>query len=71
MGGLVKRFYSLITGPGNGATTCNIVSTLKRTHLSFTSDESQIEDLDAFMARGNQMLEELGIVYDSDEEGSD
>ena len=70
-GGIVKRFFSLLSGPGNNACGINIVSVLKRAHICLTADESQIEDVPAFMSIFNRHIQKLGIKYDENEEGKD
>ena len=66
-----KRFASLVSGCGNMASGINIVSIDKRATFSITTDESQIEDLDGFARKMTANLEELGILYDPEEEGHD
>jgi len=39
-GGCVKRFFSLITGPGSCSTCISVVSILKRVSICVTSDSS-------------------------------
>jgi len=70
-GGIVKRMFSLLSGPGNNACSINIVSVLKRAHICLTADEFQIEDIPAFTELFNKHIERLGIKYDTNEEGKD
>lgn len=70
-GGQAKRFYFLGTGPGAMATSISIVSVCKRVQVCVTSDDSQIEDIKAFIGFFNQRIKEQGIEYDPNEEGDD
>lgn len=44
-----KRFFSLISGPGNLATSISIVSMPEIAQMTITADEFQINDIDKFM----------------------
>lgn len=67
----LKKFISSTTGTGNMATTLNVFTLHKRVSITLTSDTSQIEDVDGFIAYVNQRINELTIAYDSEEEGHD
>ena len=70
-GGIVKRFFSLLSGPGLFATSVSCVSILKRCHLSLTADESEIADLPLFMSYFEDLISEYNLKYSEDEEGKD
>ena len=70
-GSPAKRFFTLGSGPSNLATSINIVSIHKRAQVCVTSDESQIEDVPKFVGYFSEIIEELGIEYNEEEEGTD
>lgn len=70
-GSPARRFFTLASGPGSMATSINIVSIHKRATFCVTSDESQIDNVPEFIGYFNKQLKELGLNYESDEEGSD
>ena len=66
-----KKFNFLGSGSGNTATSITICSILKRAQIVVTSDESQIEDVPAFVELFNKEILRLGIQYEVSEEGDD
>lgn len=67
-GGEVVKLFALPSGAGNIATCVNIVTLAKQFQFSVVSDESQIEDVPAFVELINEVLRELDLEYKEDEE---
>ena len=63
-GQVANRFFSLVIGPGNLATSINVVSTLNTAQLSFVADTFQISDLDKFVSYFDDIIKELDIEND-------
>ena len=66
-----KRFVSLISALGVGATGINVVSIDKRAQFAVTSDETQITDIDFFVRLLDSEIKAQQLEYDSAEEGHD
>ena len=48
-GAVAKRFFSLVSGLGDLATSISVVSTCDNVTIAISSDEYQIEDIDLFL----------------------
>jgi len=72
-GQVVKRFFYLASAAGALSTAVTMVSILKRFSVTLTADEFRMsqEDVDRFIADVNREMEEMGLVYDEESEGSD
>jgi hypothetical protein len=66
-----KTMNSICTANGTLCTVVHILSTFKRITFTLTSDTSQLEDVDDFIAYINRRIEDLGIKYEPSEEGND
>jgi len=49
-GAVAQRFFSLVSGCGDLATSISVVSTCDNATIAVTADEYQIEDLDLFLS---------------------